>query len=108
MIPPSSMVLFNLFFTFGNARSMSLSNLSLNYCSMWLSWIFFNNGAVSVTSDRVLFNRPIKGEMTKKGYTIIGGGGGGGGGGVGTIELAIRKYSDIHIFGLKYPNPKCA
>ena len=75
VVPLSLMVLFNLFFTFANACSMSLSNLSLNYCSMWLSWIFFNNRAVSVTSDRVLFNRLTKVEMTKKGYTIIGGGG---------------------------------
>ena len=110
VIPPSSMVLFNLFFTFGNACLMSLSNLSLNDRSVWLSWIFFNNRAVSVTSDRVLFNRLTKVEMTKKGYTIIGGGGG-------TVELAIRmwfirKHSAMHIFGLayirKYPNLKCA
>ena len=67
---------------------MSLNNLSLNYCSVWLSWIFFNNRAVSVTSDRVLFNGLIKGETTKKGYTIIGGGGlGGGGAGEGGVVL---------------------
>ena len=66
VVPLSLMVLFNLFFTFAYACSMSLSNLSLNYCSMWLSWIFLNDRAVSVTSDRVLFNRLIKGEGQRK------------------------------------------